>query len=595
MNPFQTIHINQAASDYSKFDLSSDTLMSFDFGQMSVVNVIDHHIGDKVKYDYRLFGRTAPNVFPTYANMGQRSIAVFVPYYLIADDADAYIEGIQFHGGVQATGRFFRQKNLDIFFYGPYYSSTNGGSVSPSWSYLRNMSADEITAYNVLPPASRPLSVFIVRDSNNNVNYLRLTHQGKIIYKLFRSLGYSISRKLEFTSSTSTVGTKNAEQVLNAYPLLCYLKAYTDLILPSAFLNTASILRILNAIKSKSNTSYVDTNGFIKLDAMRGAVESSIRVYYDSDYFTSAWQSPNSPLSSSMSSVDTMFDKTNEASLDATFDGNQLSNIVNTLSQSQLNFLRGFDNFVRRNNLVGYREFNAVYARYGIKPSEMRSQYCQLLDIRNIPVNTGDVTATAQTEDTVLGSFAGKSFQNEQTGFEYECKDYGMFLHLTSLYVKPMYFQGTAKHCLRQNCYDFYKPEFDGVGPAPISVLELNGQLEDKVYGYTERYNEYRFAQSKILGDFELDPTMWPWHAGRYFRDNAILVAQTDNMLVYADDGKGNSEYDRIFSTQNVDNPFDHFYQTWQFKVSALRKMKNRNEAIGLGVGNIQLDSNGSV
>lgn len=597
---FDKINIKAAAQEYSKFDLSSDTLMTFDFGQMAVVNVIDNIMGDKIRYDYRLFGRTAPNVFPTFADMGQRSILVFVPYYQIADDADAYIEGLQYYAGRPAVGRFFYQKELDIFFYGPFYSSTNGGSSGATWDYLRVMNADEIKSYNELLPASRPLSVFTVSDGNGKTNYLRLTHKGKVLYNLLRGLGYTINRSIVFAKTTDTVGSKNGNVVLNAYPLLCYLKAYSDLLTPTAFYQTSALQKCLHSIKSLSTSdNFVDSSGFIKLSNMRSQIQSALRVYYDSDYFTSAWQSTNSPLSSTITSVTEFSDINNQVDAFADKDGNKLDLLANgstvQLSQTQLNFLKGFDSFVRRNNLVGYREFNAVYARFGIKPSELKSNYCKVLLKESIPVNTGDVTATAQTEDTLLGSYAGKSFQNAEHHMEYEAQDHGMLLHLTSLYVKPMYFQGTAKHCLRNNTYDFYKPEFDGVGPAAISRLELNGQLEDTVYGYTERYNEYRFQQSKILGDFELDPTMWPWHAGRYFSNTLTPTAQTDNMLMYTTDAAGNNEFDRIFSTQNVDNPFDHFYQTWQFRVSALRKMKNRNEALGLGVGEVKLDANGSM
>lgn len=594
MSIYSNVKIAQAASDYSKIDLSSDTLMTFDFGQMAVVNVIDNIIGDKIKYDYRLFGRMAPLVFPTYGEFGQRVISCFVPYYLIADDADSYISGITYHGGRRAVGRFFYQKMLDIMFYGPFYNST-GGASGATWDFLRLMNETEINSYQNLLPQNRPLSVFTVETVNGDIFYYRLTSLGKQIYKLFRSLGYTINRKLVFDPSSSSVGSQNANVTLNAYPLLCYLKAYADLILPTAFYQTSPLLSMLASIKS-GNTNFMDALGYLSLDKMREQIKSTLRVYYDSDYFTTAWQSTNSPLSTSSASVGSFEDANNIVDMVADTENTRLdlTRSNHTLSQTQLRFLRGFDSFVRRNNLVGYREFNAVYARFGLKPSEMRSNYTQIIDVRNIPVNVGDVTSTADTGDTVLGSYAGKAFQSGDTSFEYEAKDFGMFLQITSLYVKPMYFKGTRKHCLRKNAFDFYQPEFDGVGPAAISRLEVDGSLDDTVFGFTERYNDYRFQQSNILGDFELDPLMYAWHTGRS-SFGVQPTAQTDNMLVYQTDNLGNSEYDRMFSVDSSVYPLDHFYQTWQFKVSAFRKIKNINAALDLGVGNIQLDRNGAV
>lgn len=419
-----------------------------------------------------------------------------------------------------------------------------------------------------------------------------------MIYKLFRSLGYDFSRSLDFTRTVNNVVVPNvnSQSRLSAFPLLGYLKAFADLLLPSSRYQTSTVLKVLRGIKC-ADSSYVEPSGLVKIDPIVAALNEVLVAYYDSDYFTSSWQSPNSPLSSiSATTTRPLLDEDNDVNLHSDSISNRLT-LGETLSQTQLKFLRGFDNFCRRNNLVGFREFNAVYARYGIKPSEMKSNYCQLIDIDNMRLNVGDVTSTAQTDDTLLGSYAGKAFQAGEKTIEVECKDFGIFLQIAYITVKPIYFQGIRKHCLRVDPFDFYQPEFDGVGPAPISKRELNSQLPDEVFGFTERYNDYRFAQSNIYGDFELDELMWPWHTGRYFQPNETPVAQSDNMLTYGKDAFGNSEYDRIFAVENanVGSDADHFYQTWTFNVSALRKMKNINQALDLGLGNIQLDRNGSV
>ncbi len=591
MSIFSSVKIGQAASDYSKFDLSNNVMSTLDFAQIIPINSIECNIGDKFKYDFKSFTRVAPMVFPTFGDIGMRSVIAFVPYYTVSDDVDTFLSGITHFGGSPSSGRFFYQADLNTLFWGSIHSENIDNSTSSP--YLRPCTELETNAAKEYIASGKdlPRRFFSWKGSSGAYGYFTFTWKGKYLYKILRSLGYDISQYLDF--STNNPSGKN-KLVLNAFPLLCYFKMYADLMLPTAYYQTSPLLALLHGIKSK-NSDYVNSAGFINNEKVHEVLSILTKVFYDSDYFTTAWQSPNSPLSSALPSVTTFDETVNRVDLDADSISNKMTIMGGTLSQTQLSFLRSFDNFVRRNNLVGYREFNAIYARYGIKPSEMKSNYCQLLDIRNLDLNVGDVTATSQSDGTVLGSYAGKGFINGGSSIDFECKDFGMIVHMIQLYVKPVYFQGIRKRCLRKDAFDFYQPEFDGVGPQPISKVELHSAHDDTVFGYTERYNEYRYSLDNIIGDFAVDENMFPWHTGRVFDYKSSLVAQSDGFLRYGVDAKGNSEFDRVFSTQNVDNPFDHFYQVWRFNVSALRKMKNISAALNLGVGNIQLDRNGSV
>lgn len=586
-----TVKVGQAATDYSKFNLDSDTLTTTDIGEINLIHNLECIVGDKIKVDYRLFGRCAPLVFPTYGTIRQRVLSVFVPYYLIADDADSYLSGLNYFGGQRSMPRYFRQYMLDQMFYGKSYTGTPSGEST----YMVPLSQNEVT--EILKLTELPRYVYTVIKSDNSKMYFKFNRSGKTLYKIFRSLGYDINRVVNF-SPTRPEGNPavNSQDKLSAYPILCYMKAYADLILPSAFYQTSSLLSYLH--KCKLGDSYACSSvGLINMDNFVPALHQCLKVYYDSDYFTSAWQKPNSPLSTLMpTSVTSVSDTDNKVELTSDTTSNNLT-LGAQLSQTQLKFLRSFDNFVRRNNLVGFREFNAVYSRFGIKPSEIKSNYCEIIDLTNSPLNVGDVTATAQTDDTLLGSYAGKAFQNNEDHVEFEAKDFGMFLQIAWITVTPIYYQGLRKQVLRVDPLDFYQPEFDGVGPAPISKREINSQVKNEVYGFTERFNDYRFSQSNILGDFDLDELMLPWHTGRVFSSSFIPAAQSDNMITYTIDGSGNTQYSRLFATENVPggNVYDHFYQIWHFEVTAFRKMKNFNEALDLGVGSIRLDRNGSV
>lgn len=599
MKNFSSVHIGKATKDYNKFDLSHDHLTTTDFGQLSVNCVVDNVIGDKVTIDVNQFTRVAPMTFPTYGEVGQRLVSCFVPYYLIADDADSYISGLQVHAGKTVKARLIDQQVLNSIIWGKYmWASLNHSYLKVS----RSGTIDDIDGTNFV----------YISYANNDYSQPRYTvyeptARGRYLIKLLTQLGYQVDRVLDANRNNNNGNDHsiNAHLELNAYPLLCLLKAYADLLLPNTYYQTSSLLTYLEKVKIGDDSTILDTKGRLLHFPLIEVLENFATVFYDADYFTTAWQSPNSPLSSIQTS-NVSLDASPNVKLHSNSNNNyveleshQISNTVTkpALTAFQLNFLQSFDKFVRRNNLVGYREYNAIYARFGLKPSEMKSQYCQVIDIRNMNLSVGDVTSTAGSETDMLGSYAGKGFINGGTKITYEAKDYGMFIMFSHLFVKPIYFQGTRKHCLRNNYLDFYQPEFDGIGPQPISKVELDMSSGNSVFGFTERYNDYRFMQSHVTGDFVEDPLMWPWHTGRYFGFRNLPVAQSDNMLMYVPDENGNFEYDRIFAVTSDDetHQHDHFYQVWHFNINAMRPMLNINQAVNLGVGNIQLDRNGAV
>lgn len=141
----------------------------------------------------------------------------------------------------------------------------------------------------------------------------------------------------------------------------------------------------------------------------------------------------------------------------------------------------------------------------------------------------------------------------------------------------------------------------------PISLGEVwtsgivtsadDSTLDTDVFGFTERYNSYRYGRDMITGEFrDYDATntdMSCWHSGRNLsaiRKAGNLVAQSSSVNTLA---ASDSEYNRIFSVTNGD--VDHFYLTAQFKVDAIRPMLNLNQVPRLGEGDTTVPRNGNV
>lgn len=125
---------------------------------------------------------------------------------------------------------------------------------------------------------------------------------------------------------------------------------------------------------------------------------------------------------------------------------------------------------------------------------------------------------------------------------------------------------------------------------------DVDGFDGDGVFGFTERYNAYRYGRDNITGDFRdlrSNGDMNCWHTGRnlsLIRSVGNLVAQSSSMNTLP---QTDSEYNRIFSVTSGD--VDHFYLTAHFSVDAVRPMLNLNQVADLGTGDSVVPRNGNV
>ncbi|UPW42025.1 major capsid protein [Dipodfec virus RodF1_17] len=618
---YDKMHIKSAIRSRSNIDLDHSHMTTIDFGQLCVLNYFDGIPGDKVHYKYDLFSRIAPLNYPVYGNFSLRTVNFFVPYYQIADEIEGFFSGQKMYHGSPTSIRYTTLRVLMTMFTDLKHGLCTSGTS---------------TKYNFSIVAQRSNVGGV---SSPTIGYYYLTAKGRFVYKVLRSLGYDFPANIDLsdtTASTNYLSTK-----VNLLPLLGYFKAYNDWMTNSVHYNRSSMTKYLQAIRFKddtvkvgtSNDAVVTSTGFIGAAALVELFKQ-VRLLYDSDYFTSAWRYPNDPDGNSTQSgnqvaeVDVYPYGVTSAGGNPTLEGigeihssmiSTYSSVPdlasdNLFSARQLRFLQAFDNWVRRNNYAGSRAVNQIYSRFGIKPTEFRAQYAEFISKDSIPLRVGDVTQTSQSTTTgddvsPLGSYAGKGIANGDHGVSYQFNDYGILLTMCYVWVDPLYYRGFHRNVLKTDPLDFYNPEFDGVGPEAISMLELwndpasikgvseiPAKLNDgnNVFGFTERYNDMRFQRDQITGDFELYHFMKPWHFGRdlsLVRDNG-KVAQSDSVVYYTPRSTGDYEYDRVFATTQYSEeyPIEHFYLQCLFTGSASRPIRNLSSVADLGDGDLTID-----
>lgn len=86
---FDVIRAKSAVKSHNKFDLSFTHLTTMDFGQIVPLMSQELVPGDKFSVNANFFSRMAPLVKPTYGKFSFRTMAAFVPYHQVADDAEA--------------------------------------------------------------------------------------------------------------------------------------------------------------------------------------------------------------------------------------------------------------------------------------------------------------------------------------------------------------------------------------------------------------------------------------------------------------------------------------------------------------------------
>lgn len=582
MKGFDVLHVKSAVKQHNKFDLSRTHLTTMDFGQIVPLLAEETVPGDKFTIGAEYFSRMAPLVKPTYGKFNFKTVSAFVPYHQIAYDADAWFAGKTSWEGQTPVQRYTTPYDLAL------YVANNCGTTTGA------------TATNC---------DFIFTNSSGTKNYYIFTPVGRYIIKILNALGYALPQGVD-TQANSAWMTTVGPTKLSAYPLLAFFKLYNDYMSQSQRFNTSQLSNILNCVKyGKSVTGYTPATGQIGHYCIRDMF-ANLFLNYENDYFTSAWQNPNNALGddSNLNSVPVPAAVPAGATVghlntDTTL--NQVAGSTLTLGQRALDFLKDFDDWVRRNNYSGSRAVQQIYSRFGIKTDDYRSHYANVLSTDSMPIQIGDVTATADATNVPLGDYAGKGIMSGSKSIEVSVSDYGLVLILGYFTVSPMMAFGFDRKVLRNSPLDYYNPEFDGIGADAISLGEVwaspiaastDTTLDTQVFGYTERYNAYRYGRDQITGDFRdyhADGDMNTWHSGRNLsalREAGTLVAQSTAMNTLS---RSDSEYNRIFSV--TDGSVDHFYLTARFSVDAVRPMMNLNQVVKLGEGDTVVPRNGNV
>lgn len=281
---------------------------------------------------------------------------------------------------------------------------------------------------------------------------------------------------LEYFGLATANGDKNPASVikdLNATPLLAYYLIYNHY-----YMRSDLDSRYVDQLRPENFTSA----------EIRKYIGNVMHVNEGLDYFTSAKTS-------------TQYG--NMVQLD--MDGN------NTITVPEMRLAERLQSFRERLLRVGGKYVNYIKEFFGVEPLDARVQIPKYLGGDSYVLNVSDVDQTAPSELGSVGESYGKSVSVNRTGqIEYDVYEHGLIIGLHFVRPRPSNIGGCPKLFTRRTYFDFFNPHFSALGYQEIEDRELDvTRSKASAFGYVPRYDEYRYGNDIVSGDFRRSLNYW--------------------------------------------------------------------------------------
>jgi hypothetical protein len=187
---------------------------------------------------------------------------------------------------------------------------------------------------------------------------------------------------------------------------------------------------------------------------------------------------------------------------------------------------------------AGTRYNEIVYATYGVSPPQ-DSYKPEYLGGGSIPIGVQQIAQTSNDgTNGSVGQLSGYgTAAGSNNGFVKSFSEHGFILGVWSGRADLTYSQGLEKKWTRSTRYDFMHPILQNIGDQAVYTKELycsdpatdtgsTGTADnERVFGYQERYADYKYINSKITGLFRPNATtsLEAWHLSEEFAGGASL------------------------------------------------------------------------
>lgn len=181
----------------------------------------------------------------------------------------------------------------------------------------------------------------------------------------------------------------------------------------------------------------------------------------------------------------------------------------------------------------GTRYTEILRSHFGVISPDARLQRPEYLGGSSARIAINPVQQTSATNDTTpQGNLAAFGVVSDSFhGFSKSFVEHGYVFGFVNVRADLTYQQGLNRMWSRQGRFDFYWPVLAHLGEQAVLNKEIYAQGtadDDKVFGYQERYAEYRYYPGQITGKFRsTDPQpLDSWHLAQKFSSLPTLSPQ---------------------------------------------------------------------
>lgn len=185
----------------------------------------------------------------------------------------------------------------------------------------------------------------------------------------------------------------------------------------------------------------------------------------------------------------------------------------------------------------GTRYTEILRSHFGVISPDARLQRPEYLGGSSTMVSINPVAQTSATDvagsASPMGFLAAMGTALKKDGFHQSFVEHGMIIGLANIRADLNYQQGLRKMWSRSTRFDYYLPALAHLGEQAVLLKEIyaTGMTgDDSVFGYQERWAEYRYRPSQISGQFK-STTTTPIDIWHYTEKFATAPALNDTFI----------------------------------------------------------------
>uniref|UniRef100_A0AB39A3A2 Majoy capsid protein n=1 Tax=Chlamydiamicrovirus sp. TaxID=2832664 RepID=A0AB39A3A2_9VIRU len=271
------------------------------------------------------------------------------------------------------------------------------------------------------------------------------------------------------------------------------------------------------------------TNGYNNLSIIGRDINGYSDVYLSGNAYGGSIGNPD---------VQAFGNSNTERGIGVTMDAKN-SGMIADLSESQaitINQLREafqVQRLLERDARSGTRYTEIIQAHFGVTSPDARMQRPEYLGGSSKRIQINAVQQTSESsENSPQGNLAAFALTIDDDGyFNKSFTEHCVIMGLVNVRADLTYQQGIHRMWSRRGRYDYYWPALANLGEQPVYNRELycDGTMEDEeVFGYQERWAEYRYGYSRVTGKFRssLPDSLDVWHLAQDFASRPTLCAE---------------------------------------------------------------------